>query len=202
MSRSLGRLFSRRYDQPGQTNSPMSIRESEPIMIPAVGTWSYSKPDSNISFKFLDTHLAQLDEALQENTTAVLFVANLACYDEPVPQATNHIQGVLGCFATLRSKARHLPMIFILRGTDEFKARQQESPIYRCFPDGDSTHELGDVAGMKLLMRKVDELGGAGQKDGDQAKRGELTRKGGALEMRFVAAAVKEIVVQAAGDPR
>ncbi|TLD21134.1 hypothetical protein PspLS_09230 [Pyricularia sp. CBS 133598] len=235
MPRFLGSLFSRRHDEPGRANNPKSIRESGPIIIAAVGydsadvadvlnpsnsdppagwqataesgrrIWVYSKPDLKISFKFIDTSRAQLDDTLQGDITAVLFVGNLACYDQPHQQATSYIQDLLNYFAALRNKIPHLPMILILRGANDFRARQQESPIYRCFPDGDgdSTHESGEVAGMKLLVRKIDEASGSDKDEGELGKRGELylhfveDKEGGALEMRFVAAAAKEILLHA-----
>ncbi|TLD08854.1 uncharacterized protein PgNI_07780 [Pyricularia grisea] len=170
-------------------------------------TWIYNRPDLNITLDFIDTSRADLDETLQENVTAVLFVGNLACYDEPAQQATNYIQGLLDCFTTLRSTTSHLPMIFILRGTKDFRARQQETPLYCCFPDGDgdTTHEPGEVAGMKLLLRKINRVSGPGQGEADPGKRGEMylhfadDQDGGALDLRFLEAAVKEVIIQNCG---
>lgn len=168
--------------------------------------WVYSQPDIDVSFEFIEASRAQLDDALQGDAVAVLLVGNLACYDRLVRPATSYLQDLIDCFAALRSKTRHIPVVFVLRGAGDFRARQQESPIYRCFPDGgDSMHESGEVAGMRLLVGKIGTIDGSGQHEEalGETERAELylhfaeDQQGGALDMRFVAAAVKEIALHA-----
>ncbi|KAI6269380.1 hypothetical protein MCOR27_005470 [Pyricularia oryzae] len=157
--------------------------------------WVYSQPDIAISFEFTEASRAQLDDALQGDAVAVLLVGNLACYDQLVRPATSYIQDLLDCFAALRSKTRHIPVVFVLRGARDFRARQQESPIYRCFPEGgESMHETGEDAGMRLLVGKIGTVDGSGRDEEalGETERAELylhfaeDQQGGALDMRRV----------------
>lgn len=66
-------------------------------------------------------------------------------------------------------------------------------------------HESGEVAGMRLLVGKIGTIDGSGQHEEapGETERAELylhfaeDQQGGALDMRFVAAAVKEIALHA-----